>query len=175
MYYNLWIACLILGFLLLSLAIVLTFLLHIPDLLDELSGRKAKRQIKRLKELNLGTGALDRTGATDDFYQSISSGSLLAEDIVQVEQSISMPVEKVTKSPIKVKQVFSEFQYNQNEDDNDIGTTDMSGDELEATGYMEEEATSYVDDSDVTNILSGVESFSSTHHTVSIIEEQSSI
>lgn len=170
MYYNLWVACLILGFLLLSLAIVLTFSLHIPDLLDELSGRKAKRQIKRLKELNLGTGALDRTGATDDFYQAISSGSLLAEEIVQVEQPISIQVEKAVDLPKRTKPLFSE-----SDKDDDIGTTDMSDEDLEATGYMSEEATSYVDDSDVTNLLSDVESFSSTHHTVSIMEEQSSI
>lgn len=53
--WNLFLIMLSMGILLFALSITLIFALKIPDLMDELSGRKAKRQIKRLKELNIGT------------------------------------------------------------------------------------------------------------------------
>ena len=57
------------GVLLFVTSLVLMVVFKVPELIDELSGRKAKRQIKRLKELNEGTGAVEGM-ATEDFYMS---------------------------------------------------------------------------------------------------------
>lgn len=61
------------GVLLIVISIVLIFVLNVPAMLDELSGRKAKRQIKRLKELNVGTGSFD-TISTSGLY-NVSTGT----------------------------------------------------------------------------------------------------
>ena len=61
------------GVLLIVISIVLIFVLNVPAMLDELSGRKAKRQIKRLKELNVGTGSFD-TMSTSGLY-NVSTGT----------------------------------------------------------------------------------------------------
>ena len=61
------------GVLLIVISIVLIFVLNVPAMLDELSGRKAKRQIKRLRELNVGTGSFD-TMSTSGLY-NVSTGT----------------------------------------------------------------------------------------------------
>lgn len=61
------------GVLLVVISIVLIFVLNVPAMLDELSGRKAKRQIKRLRELNVGTGSFD-TMSTSGLY-NVSTGT----------------------------------------------------------------------------------------------------
>ena len=80
--WNLFLIMISVGVFLFALAVILTFVLRIPDLMDELSGRKAKRQIKRLKELNIGTGAIEQM-STEDVYMVASSGNLLGEEVVQ--------------------------------------------------------------------------------------------
>lgn len=69
------------GVLLIVISIVLIFVLNVPAMLDELSGRKAKRQIKRLKELNVGTGSFD-TMSTSGLY-NVSTGT--QNDVVSDE------------------------------------------------------------------------------------------
>mgnify|MGYP006959353619 CR=1 FL=1 len=59
------------------ISLLLAFLWKIPDLLDELSGRKAKRQITRMKELNIGTGGIEGI-TTNELYEMINaSGNLV--------------------------------------------------------------------------------------------------
>ena len=94
MLYSIFIIMLVCGSCIFCLSLVLMFALHILDVMDELSGRKAKRQIKHLKELNLGTGSLEGISsglATGDIYQAFSSGSLLSEEISLAEK---MPIGK---------------------------------------------------------------------------------
>ena len=80
MLWDIGLVMVVVGLILLVVSLILVFALKIPDLLDELSGRKAKRQIKRLKELNIGTGSLEGI-PTDDFYSSLSSGNLILKSI----------------------------------------------------------------------------------------------
>lgn len=83
MLYNIWLAMVIIGLILLVVSLILVFALKIPELMDELSGRKAKRQIKRLKELNIGTGGLDGM-VTGDFYLSMPSSTLLDSESINI-------------------------------------------------------------------------------------------
>lgn len=171
MLYYIWIGMLSIGFILLGISIILIFALRIPDLVDELTGRKAKRQIKRLKELNLGTtGALDQV-STGDVYSAISTGSLLSKEI-----SIITPEEASTElEEIKVEVSKAKVQTTEETDE---ATTDMNSTEVEEenkTDFIEEDSTSYIEDEDVTNLLSDIESHSLNKHHVVVIEEQSSI
>lgn len=67
--------------LLFLLSIILLFVWRVPELMDELSGRKAKRQIQRLHELNVGTGTFDKL-STNEIYSGISSGTLMNSDLL---------------------------------------------------------------------------------------------
>lgn len=153
MLWDIGLAMLIVGILLLVVSLILVFALKIPDLLDELSGRKAKRQIKRLKELNIGTGSLEGI-ATDDFYSSLSSGNLLSEEY----KAVSDGIKSVTEEEL-VSNVDSQ------EDDSKTQFMDES----------EDMATGFIGDEDVTGILQDVSECIENRHEISIIEEQSSI
>lgn len=184
MLWNVWLGMVIVGVLLLATSIILTFVLRIPELLDELSGRKEKRQVKRLRELNVGiTEALEGVD-TEDFYQSMSGGSSLAEEMViepvDINEFMEGKQKQVTKKSVNIPRIdlsddeksTSDMEESSNVE---VPTSDLDG-EI-STGYMSEEneATSYIDSSDVTNILSDIKQFNNTKHTVEVIEEQSSI
>lgn len=65
------------GLLGLIISIALAFGWKIFDLMDELSGRKAKRQIKHLRELNVGLGGSSSLD-TNELYEIIhNSGNLV--------------------------------------------------------------------------------------------------
>lgn len=89
----------IFGVLGISVSILLTFLWKIPDLLDELSGKKAKRQIKRLRELNIGTGGIEGI-TTNELYEMINnSGNLVWKNIgsgrIDFEQEVKSENEEI--------------------------------------------------------------------------------
>ncbi len=155
MLWDIGLAMLIVGILLLVISLILVFALKIPDLLDELSGRKAKRQIKRLKELNIGSGSLEGI-ATDDFYSSLSSGNLLFEEY----KAVSDGIKSVTEEE-------EELVSNVDSQEDDSKTQFMDESEDMATGF--------IGDEDVTGILQDVSECIENRHEISIIEEQSSI
>lgn len=146
MLYNIWVVMIVCSALLFLLSLTLIFVFKVPDLLDELSGRKAKRQIKRLKELNIGTGTIDNL-STDDVYAAIPSGSLLLDEV---------PV---------VSSVNTDLAKNIVQGDDDIGSTTV----------MDGEETSYMSESDATSILNGVREFCENRVCIEIIEEQTSL
>lgn len=155
--WNLFLIMLFLGIFLFALSIILIFVFKVPDLLDELSGRKAKRQIKRLKELNIGTGAIEEMG-TDDVYLSVSSGNLLGEEISKKVSSVKQDLNPTLTD----------------EDEEDIATTEMS--EENKTDFMDEEEvkTEFID-GDATDILQDIQDFCESRHIIEIVEEQTSL
>lgn len=163
--WNLFLIMISMGIFLFALSIILSFALKIPDLLDELSGRKAKRQIKRLKELNIGTGAIEEMG-TDDVYMSVSSGNLLGEDI-------TVKKAHVVESPV----IHTDDQESEEpEDEEDIATTEMSEDSSK-TEFIDEEdevKTEFIDE-DATGILQEIQDFCESKHIIEIVEEQTSL
>ena len=155
--WNLFLIMLFLGIFLFALSIILIFVFKVPDLLDELSGRKAKRQIIRLKELNIGTGAIEEMG-TDDVYLSVSSGNLLGEEISKKVSSVKQDLNPTLTD----------------EDEEDIATTEMS--EENKTDFMDEEEvkTEFIDE-DATDILQDIQDFCESRHIIEIVEEQTSL
>lgn len=86
---------LLLALLLFVLSVILVFVWRVFDLMDELSGRKAKRQIQRLHELNVGTGTFDKL-STNEIYSGLSSGSLANGELLGLavgEESLAESVE----------------------------------------------------------------------------------
>lgn len=178
------------GVVLLTIALVLIFVLRIPDLLDELSGRKAKRQIKRLKELNVGTGSLEGM-ATDDVYMAISSGSLLSEEI-RVKTEKDSDISEDVSTTGNIQKAFSESVdsvsgsiVSSGEEETspvarvfDVSNISDSVDKEEnPTDFMDDEegVTSYVGDGEVTGMLNEVQEFVANKKNIVIIEEQTSL
>lgn len=157
------------------ISLLLAFLWKIPDLLDELSGRKAKRQITRMKELNIGTGGIEGI-TTNELYEMINAsgnlvwGSLgtrsqnLGDDEKKEERvEVATPVNRVVENVSEVSEKSSE-KVIQSESDIENSEIDIEED----------------DDDEVPtgNLTESGEDFSSINSekvNVVVIEEQMSI
>lgn len=77
-----WIVTLFLGILLLISALILTFVWRISSLMDDLSGRKAKKQLEKAESY---TTAVDVTGTnsidTDSFFKAIEEGKTSSGEV----------------------------------------------------------------------------------------------
>lgn len=185
------------GVLLFVTSLVLMVVFKVPELIDELSGRKAKRQIKRLKELNEGTGAIEGM-ATEDFYMS-AGGYSITSDMADINDSIvSDSLVSDSKRLDTSSSDIGEDTDNQqskediiedSEDDEESATEMVDGSD-EDDFDAEEAATEMVDDSDEddsptdlideddqpTDLLSEEDETSKDDtHIITILEEQSSI
>lgn len=128
-----WLGMLILGFALLLLSLVLAYIFNIFELADELSGRKAKRQIKKLREMNVGTGGLEGV-STRDVYSSATSGSLMSISNILENEEPSMSIESGDVS----------------DDSEDIGTNYMQNNEVKKeSGEIDDPETSYLQEDDI--------------------------
>lgn len=150
MYSTIALVMVCLGASFLFLSIVLMFSLHILDALDEITGRKAKRQVKRLKELNVSTNVLD-AASTEDIYKVVSSGSIVND--FECMEDLEVKPENIE---------IVKFESNDE-------------DSVEATSFMDECATSYIDSSVVSEMISEVKNYTETRRSVEVIQEQSSI
>lgn len=128
------------GVLLLVVSLILVFALRIPELLDELSGRKAKRQIKHLKELNIGTGSLEGV-ATEDFYNSLSSGNMISEEYeIRSEVAKQVTSEILSKEENKKEDISVEdVDKTQFIEEDEVPTGFVEDEEDEATGLLVED------------------------------------
>ena len=180
------------GVLLFVTSLVLMVVFKVPELIDELSGRKAKRQIKRLKELNEGTGAVEGM-ATEDFYMS-AGGYSITSDMADINDSIVSDSKRLDISSTDIgedtdNQQPKEDIVEESEDDEESATEMVDGSDEEDFD-AEEAATEMVDDSDEddsptdlideddqpTDLLSEEDETSKNDtHIITILEEQSSI
>ncbi|MGV3076387.1 hypothetical protein ACEE21_15010 [Clostridium baratii] len=163
MWKEIWIIMLVLAFICLAVAILLTFIWDIPNLIDELSGRKAKRQIKMLHELNSSTSTFDKL-STNEIYSGISSGTLLNEELVNTCEE-----EEIENYNNKDVCSFSEG------DEEECSTSYLSEDGDESTSYLEddtEDSTSYLDIHEEDSLEHSKEDMGLE---IKIIEEQSSL
>lgn len=182
------------GVLLFVTSLVLMVVFKVPELIDELSGRKAKRQIKRLKELNEGTGAVEGM-ATEDFYMS-AGGYSITSDIADINDSIVSDSKRLDTSSTDIgedtdsQQPKEGIAEDSKDEDDEESVTEMVDDSDEEDFDAEEAATEMVDDSDEddsptdlideddqpTDLLSEEDETSKDDtHIITILEEQSSI
>lgn len=161
MWKDLWVGMLLLSFILLVISIVLVFVWNIPGIIDELSGRKAKRQIKLLHELNSSTNTFDNL-STNEIYVGISSGTLLNEELSNIDS-----VEEVRTLGVS-----------SDEDDYEVPTSYLNDEVEEKTSYLDEDdevATSYLEENEDCNTQYETELNVKHNVTIKIIEEQSSL
>lgn len=166
------ICMLIVGAVGIFISLLLAFFWKIPDLLDELSGRKAKRQITRMKELNIGTGGIEGI-TTNELYEMINaSGNLVWGSLGTRSQNLEEEEEKV-KEKEKVDVVTPvNGEVSEKKDEKVIQTEpDIEDSEID----IEEN-----DDDEVPtgNLIESGEDFSSINSekvNVVVIEEQMSI
>lgn len=81
MYNKIFIIMISMGVICIFLAVLLTAVWNVLDIADELTDRKAKRQIKRIHQLNSSTGSIDRMSTTDVYETLSESGSYIEEPI----------------------------------------------------------------------------------------------
>ena len=71
---------LIAGVSLIVVSLILSVVWKIPSLIDELSGRKAKRHIDRMRKLNIATGSMN-VSDTAEFYKAFSNGDVQGKSV----------------------------------------------------------------------------------------------
>lgn len=95
------------GILCIVLALVLAFVFKVGTLINEVSGRRARKQIKELKEMGVASGFLKQSSGLMDFegYETVGdlSASMISE--VNVEERI---LESDEESKNTVEQVIPE-------------------------------------------------------------------
>lgn len=138
MYKEAWIVMLTLGVLLLFISMLLFFIWGIPDLVDEISGRKAKRQIKLMRDINSTTSNISKF-STDEIYHGIPSGNFLHEEIpnmnIEVKDEDSDSNEEFNKGLISDDLEATSFL-----DKDDIETTYLGVDSNNAIIILEEQS-----------------------------------
>lgn len=196
MYKSIWIGMLILALLLLIISIALIILWRVPNLIDEISGRKAKRYVKRLQRINSTTNAFDKM-STNEVYMGIPSEMLLDEDFSELELGSSVVEEKLSSSSkninIEKKDSINSVENEGNEGsktflpneslEEEENTTFLDeGEGEDSTTFLsnessedEEESTSFLEDEeDSTSFLDSNEEVEKGYK-IKIIEEQGSI
>lgn len=158
MWKEVWVIMLLIAFVCLVSSILLVFLWDIPSLIDELSGRKAKRQIKMLHELNSSTSTFDKL-STNEIYSSISSGTLLNEELHNIDKENN-------ESLGDVKDISTSFIGSEIEE----STSYLADDDSEATSYVGED---YGEDS--TSFFNTDDEIGVNPIKIIILEEQSSL
>lgn len=91
------------GFILIVLSLVFTVIWKVPSLIDELSGRKAKRQIERMRKLNIASSNL--TGMdTAEFYRSMSEENIVVNRVKANDRNSidSSELSKLVDNPYNV-------------------------------------------------------------------------
>lgn len=91
------------GILCIVLALVLAFVLKVGTLINEVSGRRARKQIKELKEMGVASGFLKQSSGLMDFEGFETVGDLSASMIseVNVEERV-LESDEESKSAVEV-------------------------------------------------------------------------
>lgn len=175
MYREIWLFMLLSGIILLLVSLILFTVWGIPNLIDELSGRKAKRQIKLMHELSA------KNRGIDDLKSSEVVDTIVTGDILEVPQMA------LSEEVISSNDVVEEVQENVDNDE-DIATSyvNIDNDEDIKTSYVDEEdvATTYIeDDEDIATTFVEDEKDIGTYFmgskkkvsVIKVLEEQSSL
>lgn len=120
---------------LLVIALILAVVWHIPSLMDELSGRKARRQIDRMRKLNLASSNFSVTD-TSEFYKSMNGGDLVPRGVYR-DKNATSKLGKMVDDP---------YHSVGSEKDGNVGDMGNASEDVirdfedKVTSFMEEEA-----------------------------------
>ena len=141
------------GILCIVLALVLAFVFRVGTLINEVSGRRARKQIKELKEMGVASGFLKQSSGLMDFEGFETVGDLSASMVseVNIEERV---LESDENSKSSVKQVIPEVI----ETAKKISTSGFEELITKEEGYNED-ATQLLDDlgSEATTLLKSAE------------------
>ena len=135
MFQTIGFSMLALSIILLVLALVLAVVWHIPSLMDELSGRKARRQIDRMRKLNLASSNFSVTD-TSEFYKSMNGGDLVPRGVYR-DKNATSKLGKMVDDP---------YHSVGSEKDGNVGDMGNASEDVirdfedKVTSFMEEEA-----------------------------------
>lgn len=141
------------GILCIVLALVLAFVFRVGTLINEVSGRRARKQIKELKEMGVASGFLKQSSGLMDFEGFETVGDLSASMVseVNIEERV---LESDENSKSSVKQINPEVV----ETANKISTSGFEELITREEGYNED-ATQLLDDleGEATTLLESTE------------------
>ena len=160
------------GILCIVLALVLAFVFKVGTLINEVSGRRARKQIKELKEMGVASGFLKQSSGLMDFEGFETVGDLSASMVseVNIEESKSVVEEEAIPEVIETAKKIStsgfeelitrEEGYNEDAtqllDDLESEATTMleSAEEEDSAVSAEDESTEFLEESEEgTNLL----------------------
>lgn len=141
------------GILCIVLALVLAFVFKVGTLINEVSGRRARKQIKELKEMGVASGFLKQSSGLMDFEGFETVGDLSASMISEVNVE-----ERVLESDENSKSAVGEAITEVIETAKKISTSGFEELITSEEGYNED-ATQLLDDleSEATTMLESVE------------------
>lgn len=147
---------------LLVIALILAVVWHIPSLMDELSGRKARRQIDRMRKLNLASSNFSVTD-TSEFYKSMNGGDLVPRGVYR-DKNATSKLGKMVDDP---------YHSVGSEKDGNVGDMGNASEDVirdfedKVTSFMEEEAER------AENLQSRVSQ--RKRYTINLVKEQTSL
>lgn len=155
---TLWVILLIVGVILFIASLFMMLYWKVFSLLDEISGRKAQRQIAKLREYNSSTGEMTSVSTGELELLMAGGGSLLAETVTKVDPGerslkdmIDDPYGSVGKGAVR-------------------GSSSAKVIDVKPNRQQE-----YVVEEGVTGLLSDVELEIQSKKSIIILDEQSSI
>lgn len=167
------------GILCIVLALVLAFVFKVGTLINEVSGRRARKQIKELKEMGVASGFLKQSSGLMDFEGFETVGDLSASMVSEVnvenrilesdeesKSTVEKAIPEVVETAKKISTsgfeelITSEEVYNEDatqllDDLENEATTMLESAEEEVDGVSDEdESTEFLDESEEgTNLL----------------------
>lgn len=151
---SVWVTLLVLGILLFILSLFMMLYWKVFSLIDEISGKKAKRQIAKLREYNNSTGEMTSVSTGDLELLMAGGGSLLDETVTKVDTG-----ERSLKDMI----------------DDPYGSVGKGAVKKQKPTIKPSRRQEYVVDEGVTGLLEDVAEEIRSRKSVIILDEQSSI
>ena len=161
------------GILCIVLALVLAFVFKVGTLINEVSGRRARKQIKELKEMGVASGFLKQSSGLMDFEGFETVGDLSAsmvsevnieERVLESDENSKSSVEQITPEVIETAKKISTSGFEElitrEEGYNEDATQLLDDLESEATTLLEsaeEEVDGVSDENESTEFLEEAE------------------
>ena len=161
------------GILCIVLALVLAFVFKVGTLINEVSGRRARKQIKELKEMGVASGFLKQSSGLMDFEGFETVGDLSASMISEVnvedrvlksdeesKNTVEQAIPEVIETAKKISTNGFEELITSEEGYNEDATQLLDDLESEATTMLEsaeEEVSAFSDEDESTEFLDEAE------------------
>lgn len=161
------------GILCIVLALVLAFVFKVGTLINEVSGRRARKQIKELKEMGVASGFLKQSSGLMDFEGFETVGDLSASMVSEVnieervlesdeepKSAVERAIPEVIETAKKISTSGFEELITKEENYNEEATQLLDDLESEATTMLEsaeEEVSAVSDENESTEFLEDLE------------------